>query len=179
MQHRAERAMTPTTVRAGSSSGTMWLGGVLAFAGLMTALSSTAMFVQGEPLGAVVTVLVGVVMLMGGVALFLLAKRAWARIDGRGVSWSTMLGARGFVAWEHVHHVSVPGMGDPGGAVLLWLHDGSVVPIAPLRRTQGADDNTGPHPWYLRAGSTVVRAHQQWLAAHAARGRAGGGHGLS
>lgn len=117
MQHRAERAMTPTTVRAGSSSGTMWLGGVLAFAGLMTALSSTAMFVQGEPLGAVVTVLVGIVMLMGGVALFLLAKRACARIDGRGVSWSTMLGARGFVPWEHVHHVSVPGKGDPGGAV--------------------------------------------------------------
>src|SRR5699024_2907242 len=41
------------------------------------------------------------------------------------------------------------------------------VPVASLRKTQGVDDNTGPHLWYQRAGDAVIRAHQQWLAQHA------------
>lgn len=171
--------MTPTTVRAGSSSSLMWAGAGVVFVGVMTTLYAVALVVQGELLGAVLTVLFGLLVITAGAALFLLARRASARVDHRGVTWSTMLGARGSVPWEQIHHVSVPGMREPGGAVLLWLHDGSVVPVAPLRKTQGADDSTGAHQWYVRAGSTVVRAHQQWLAAHAARGRAGGRRGLS
>ena len=41
----------------------------------------------------------------------------------------------------------VPGMHEPGDSVLLWLRDGSMVPISPLRKTQSAGDSTGPHPW--------------------------------
>jgi hypothetical protein len=124
-----------------------------------------ALLVRGEMLGAVLAVLAGLLVIAAGVGLFLLARRASAHLDSRGVSWSTMLGARGFVPWEQVHRVLVPSMREPGDTVQLWLRDGSVVPIAPLRKTQGADDSTGAHPWYVRAGAAVVTAHQQWLAA--------------
>ncbi|GAA4530520.1 hypothetical protein GCM10023160_31620 [Brachybacterium paraconglomeratum] len=156
--------MNLTTVRAGSSSGLMWAGAVLVFLGFFTALFAVALLVGGEVLGAVLVVLLGLALITAGVVLFLLARRACARLDARGVSWSTMLGARGVVPWEQVHQVVVPGMHEPGDAVLLRLRDGSVVPIAPLRKTQAPGDSTGPHPWYLRAGAAVIRAHQQWLA---------------
>lgn len=156
--------MGSTTVRAGSSSGLMWAAAALIFIGIFTALYAVALLVRGELLGAVLVLLLGMAVIAAGVVLFVLARRASARLDARGVSWSTMLGARGFVPWEQVHQVVVPDMGDPGGAVLLWLRDGSVVPIAPLRKTQTVGDSPGAHPWYLRAGATVVRAHQHWLA---------------
>ena len=163
--------MRSITVRAGSSSSLMWGGAVLVFIGFFTALYGVTHLVHGEPLGAVVWLLLGLLVIAAGIALFVLARRACARLDGRGVSWSTMLGARGFVPWEQVHRVVVPQMHEPGGAVLLWLRDGTVVPIAPLRKTQSADDNTGPHPWYLRAGDAVIRAHQQWLSQQRPPGR--------
>lgn len=163
--------MGSTTVRAGSSSGLMWAGAALVFIGVFTTLYCVALLVRGEWLGAVLVALLGLLVIAAGVAVFMLARRASARLDARGVSWSTMFGARGSVPWEHVHQVVVPGMGEPGDAVLLWLRDGTVVPIAPLRKTQSADDSTGAHPWYLRAGAAVVRAHQQWLAQHPPQGR--------
>lgn len=61
--------------------------------------------------------------------------------------------------------------GEPGDAVLLWLRDGTVVPIASLRRTQSAGDSAAAHPWYLRAGESVIRAHQEWLARQSSPGR--------
>lgn len=163
--------MGSTTVRAGSSSGLMWAGGAIIFVGIFTALYAVALLVRSEYLGAALVTLLGLAIIAAGVALFVLAHRASARLDARGVSWSTMFGARGSVPWEHVHQVVVPGMHEPGDSVLLWLRDGSVVPIASLRKTQAPGDSTGPHPWYLRAGATVVRAHQQWLAQHPPQGR--------
>lgn len=159
--------MGSTTVRAGSSSGLMWAGAVLVFIGFFTALYSVALLVRSEVVSAVLVVLLGLLVIAAGITLFLLARRACARLDDRGVSWSTMFGARGFVPWEQVHRVVVPQMREPGEAVLLWLRDGTVVPVASLRKTQGVDDNTGPHLWYQRAGDAVIRAHQQWLAQHA------------
>jgi len=161
--------MAPTTVRAGSSSGLMWLGAVGVFIGVMTVLSAVGMLVQDGPLAAVITVLVGLVIIVAGTGLFLLARRACARVDEHGVSWSTMLGERGAVPWERVHQVIVPAMHEPGGAVLLWLRDGSLVEIPSLRKTQTVQ-GTAAHPWYLRAGNTVVRAHQQYLHAKATWG---------
>lgn len=149
----------------------MWAGAALVFIGIFTALYAVALVVRSEWLGAVLAVLAGLVVITAGVALFLLARRAAAHLDARGVSWSTMFGSRGFVPWEQVHQVVVPGMREPGEAVLLWLRDGTVVPITPLRKTQGADDNTGTHLWYQRAGAAVVQAHQQWLAGNRPPGR--------
>lgn len=163
--------MRSITVRAGSSSGLMWVAAALVFIGVFTALFAVALLVRGELLGAVLVVLLGLLVITAGVVLFVLARRAAAHLDARGVAWSTMFGARGFVPWEQVHQVVVPEMHEPGEAVLLWLRDGSVVPIAPLRKTQSADDNTGAHPWYLRAAASVVRAHQQWLSQNPPRGR--------
>ena len=145
----------------------MWVGAVLVFIGFFTALYSVALLVRSAFLSAVLVVLLGLLVIAAGIALFVLARRACARVDDRGVSWSTMLGARGFVPWEQVHQVVVPHMHERGESVLLWLRDGTVVPVASLRKTQGVDDNTGTHLWYQRAGATVVRAHQQWLAQHA------------
>lgn len=159
--------MRTITVRSGLSSGLMWAGGVIVVAGLFTGLYCLALLVRAEFLGAVLVALLGLVIIAAGAALFMLARRASARLDARGISWSTMLGARGSVPWEQVHRVVVPAMHEPGDAVLLWLRDGSVVPVAALHKTQSPDDSTGPHPWYLRAGATVTRAHQQWLAQQA------------
>lgn len=159
--------MASTTIRAGSSSGLMWGGVLIGVFGAFTALYALALLVQGEMLAAVLTAGFGLLVVLAGVALFLGARRASARVDARGVAWSTMLGARSFVPWEQVHQVLVPGIGEPGEAVLLKLRDGSVAPVAPLRKTQSVGDNTGAHPWYLRAGRTVVSAHQQWLAQNA------------
>lgn len=156
--------MTSRTVRAGSSSSVMWAGALLVFLGVFTALYGVALLVRGEFLGTALVALLGLLETAAGAGLFLLARRASARLDARGVSWSTMLGTRGFVPWEQVHRVVVPDIGEPGDSVLLWLRDGTVVPIAPLRKTQSADDSPKAHPWYLRAGQTVVRAHQEWLA---------------
>lgn len=163
--------MRSTTVRAGSSTSLMWGAAALVFIGFFTALFAVALLVRGELLSAVLVVLLGLLVVAAGIALFVLARRAAAHLDDRGVTWSTMFGARGFVPWEQVHQVVVPQMREPGEAVLLWLRDGSVVPIAPLRKTQSADDSTGAHPWYLRAGAAVVRAHQQWLAQNPPQGR--------
>lgn len=163
--------MVPRIIRAGSSSSLMWGGGIIAVIGAFTALYALALATQGSYIGAVLTVLLGLAIIVAGAALFLCARRASARIDDRGVAWSTMLGARSFVPWEQVHQVLVPGMRDRGDFVLLRLRDGSVVPIAALRKTQSADDNTGAHPWYLRAGHAVVSAHQQWLAQNTPYGR--------
>ncbi|MDN5899301.1 MAG: hypothetical protein L0H74_04465 [Brachybacterium sp.] len=163
--------MGSTTVRAGSSSGLMWAAAGLVFIGVFTALFAVALLVRGDLLGAVLVVLLGLLVIAAGVALFLLARRAAAHLDDRGVAWSTMFGARGFVPWEQVHEVVVPEMHEPGEAVLLRLRDGSVVPIAPLRKTQSGDDSTGAHPWYLRAGAAVIHAHQQWLAQNPPQGR--------
>lgn len=149
----------------------MWVGAVLVFIGFFTALYGVTQLVHGELLGAVLWLLLGLGVIAAGIALFLLARRACARLDGRGVSWSTMFGARGFVPWEQVHRVVVPQMHESGGAVLLWLRDGTVVPIASLRKTQGVDDNTGTHLWYQRAGAAVIRAHQQWLSQQSPQGR--------
>lgn len=149
----------------------MWAGAALVFIGFFTALYSVAMIVRSEWLSAAVWALLGLFVIAGGVVLFALARRACARLDDRGVSWATMAGARGFVPWEQVHQVVVPQMHEPGNAVLLWLRDGSVVPITSLRKTQSADDNTGAHPWYLGAGAAVIRAHQQWLSQHPPQGR--------
>lgn len=135
------------TVRAGTSSGLMWAGAAIIAVGVFTALFAVALILRGEVLGAVLVVLLGLLVIGAGAALFLLARRACARLDARGVTWSTMLGARGFVPWEEVHQVAVPGMHEPGDSVLLWLRDGSMVPISPLRKTQSAGDSTGPHPW--------------------------------
>ncbi|WP_394215532.1 hypothetical protein [Brachybacterium vulturis] len=140
------------------------------FIGVFTALFAVALLVRGELLSAVLVVLLGLLAIAAGVALFLLARRAAAHLEDRGVAWSTMFGARGVVLWEQVQQV-VPAMHEPGEAVLLRLRDGSVVPIAPLRKTQSVDDSTGAHPWYLRAGAAVVRAHQQWLAQNPPQGR--------
>ena len=163
--------MTPRTVRAASSSSVMWAGAGLVFVGVFTALYGVALLVRGELLGAVLVALLGLLVIAAGAGLFLIARRATAHLDARGVSWSTMFGARGFVPWEQVHRVVVPGMGEPGDAVLLWLRDGTVVPIAPLRKTQSADDSPAAHPWYLRAVESVVRAHQEWLARQSSQGR--------
>ena len=135
------------TVRAGTSSGLMWAGAAIVAVGVFTALFAVALILRGEVLGAVLVVLLGLLVIGAGAALFLLARRACARLDARGVTWSTMLGARGFVPWEEVHQVVVPGMHETGDSVLLWLRDGSMVPISPLRKTQSAGDSTGPHPW--------------------------------
>lgn len=135
------------TVRAGTSSGLMWAGAAIVAVGVFTALFAVALILRGEVLGAVLVVLLGLLVIGAGAALFLPARRACARLDARGVTWSTMLGARGFVPWEEVHQVVVPGMHEPGDSVLLWLRDGSMVPISPLRKTQSAGDSTGPHPW--------------------------------
>lgn len=163
--------MRTRTVRSGLSSGLMWAGGVIVFCGFFTGLFCVAQLVRSQYLGAVVWAVIGLVIMAAGVALFLVARRASARLDARGVSWSTLFGARGFVPWEQVHRVVVPGMHERGDAVLLWLRDGSVVPIAALHKTQAPDDSTGPHPWYLRAGDAVIRAHQQWLSQHVPPGR--------
>lgn len=163
--------MGTRTVRAGSSSALMWGGVLVAVFGAFTALYALAMVLQGNILGAVISAVLGLLVVVAGAALFLVARRASARVDARGVAWSTMLGARSFVPWEQVQQVLVPGMREPGDAVLLRLRDGSVVPIAPLRKTQSADDNTGAHPWYLRAGQSVITAHQQWLAQNPGSGR--------
>ena len=163
--------MTPRTVRAASSSSVMWAGAGLVFVGVFTALYGVALLVRGELLGAVLVALLGLLVIAAGAGLFLIARRATAHLDARGVSWSTMFGARGFVPWEQVHRGGAPGMGEPGDAVLLWLRDGTVVPIAPLRKTQSADDSPAAHPWYLRAGESVVRAHQEWRARQSSQGR--------
>ncbi|MGP9537757.1 hypothetical protein ACT3SP_07085 [Brachybacterium sp. AOP43-C2-M15] len=158
--------MRSITVRAGSSSHLMWAGAALVLIGALTALFAVALLVRGELLGAALVVLLGLAVIAAGVVLFVLARRAAAHLDARGIAWSTMLGARSFVPWEQVHQVVVPEMNEPGDAVLLRLRDGTVVPIAALRKTQTADEGTGAHPWYLRAGAAVVRAHQEWLAQH-------------
>ncbi|ATG55422.1 hypothetical protein CFK41_12080 [Brachybacterium ginsengisoli] len=163
--------MGSTTVRAGSSSGLMWAGAALVFIGFFTALYSVALLVRSEFVSAALVVLLGLLVIAAGIALFVLARRACARVDDRGVSWSTMLGARGFVPWEQVHQVVVPQMHEQGDSVLLWLRDGTVVPVDSLRKTQSADDNTGTHEWYQRSGAAVIRAHQQWLAQHPQQSR--------
>ena len=142
----------------------MWGGVLIAVVGAFTALYAVAMVVQGNLLAAVISAVLGLLVVVVGAALFLVARRASACVDARGVAWSTMLGARSFVPWEQVQQVLVPGIREPGNAVLLRLRDGSVVPIASLRKTQSADEVTTAHPWYLRAGQSVITAHQQWLA---------------
>lgn len=149
----------------------MWVAAMIVFCGAFTALYAVALVVQGEALGAVLTLLGGLAVVAAGVVLFVLARRASARLDARGVSWCTMLGARSSVPWEQVHRVVVPQMHEPGEAVLLQLRDGSVVPIAALRKTQSPGDSTGAHLWYLRAGAAVVQAHQRWLTQNPPPGR--------
>ncbi len=146
----------------------LWCGALIAVFGAFTALYALALVVQGAWLGAVIVAVLGLAVVAVGAVLFLLARRAVARVDARGVSWCTMLGARGFVPWEQVQQVIVPEMSEPGDAVLLRRWDGSVVPVAALRKTQSAE-STRAHVWYRTAGSAVIAAHQQWLAQHGRR----------
>lgn len=68
----------------------IWIAAGIVFLGFFTALYSVALLVRSEVPGAVAAALIGIVIMTAGVVLFLLARRASARLDARGVSWSTM-----------------------------------------------------------------------------------------
>src|SRR5699024_12296797 len=115
--------MGSSTALAGSSAGLMWAGAVLVVIRCFTALYSVALLVRSEVVSAVLVVLLGLLVIAAGITLFLLARRACARLGDRGVSWSTMFGARGCVPWEQGHRVVVPQMREPGGGALLRRRD--------------------------------------------------------
>ncbi|MFC7373980.1 hypothetical protein ACFQRD_01710 [Brachybacterium sp. GCM10030268] len=130
--------------------------------GLFSGLYGLVHLVRGSVLAGLAVLALGGVIAVVGIVVLVIGTRTCAWVGPRSISWTAGLGARTTVGWDQVARVLVPGRGDHGDAVALQLHDGRVLPVSPLRKTQGADDSTGLSPWYLRAGAAVQRAHHAW-----------------
>lgn len=152
-------------VRTQSSTALMWAGVIL-----LLAAFSTGLFGVAEPMlhrhvsSGLVWFTIGAGVGLLGVVLIVVGWRSHAVITADGVHWSTGLGGVTRIGWAQVAQVQIPGRGEPGGEIRLCLHDGSVVPVTPLRRTQSADESTALSPRYLRAGAALQRAHSSWWA---------------
>lgn len=156
--------MPARTVRSSNSTILMWIGAIIMLFGAFTGLYGLAPLTRGSIVAGLIFVLIGALIALVGVAVAMVGWRTSARVDGQGVSWSSGLGSRTSVPWQQIARVVVPGAADPGSAVSLQLRDGRIVPVTPLRKMQSPDESTGLSPWYLRAGSTLQEAHQQWLS---------------
>lgn len=156
--------MRARTVRAGNSTVLLWIGAMVVVSAGFTGLYALVPLLRGEVLAGIVFLVIGGAIALLGLGLLVAGWRTSARVDARGVAWSSGFGRRTVVPWEQVTRVLMPGRDDPGATLALQLRDGQIVPISPLRKHQSSDDSTGLSPWYLRAGAAVQEAHQNWWA---------------
>ncbi|WP_246955658.1 PH domain-containing protein [Brachybacterium sp. Marseille-Q7125] len=155
--------MTSRRVRSSNSTAVIWIGVLLLLMGGFTGLYGLVPLLQGSALAGIAWLLVGALIGALGLLAALFGWRTHARVDAQGISWSHGFSRRTAVPWQQIAYVQVPSAHEPGGSVILHLHDGRQVPVTPLRKTQGPDDSTALSPWYLRAGAAVQKAHQEWL----------------
>lgn len=159
--------MSSRSLRSSSSTRVVWGGVLIALFGLATGAYALVPLLQGELLLGLGAGLAGTVILLAGAAVVALGARSRVRVDAEGLQWPrSAVGGTVRVPWREVARVHVPGIGDPAGTVVLLMRDGRTLPVTPLRRLQAADESTALSPWYLRSGEALIRAHQQWLAAH-------------
>lgn len=154
------------TYRSGVATILMWVGPLVAVVpSIVFVILPLALLATGAGPSTLLMLVVVPIAVIAGALLFLSGLRSTVTIGVDAVSWRTLSsGARTF-PYSAVRQVEIPTGRRGPRSVRLHLMDGSVASIGSLTMSGGEGGNT-PDRQYLRVGSEIASAHQEWWRHH-------------